>query len=78
VERDLLEVLKDAVRTRQRNEDLDRSVGRAVRRRGLDFQAYIEIMSDLREVSEKNKISEEAAAKRFLAENEQGDYQDDS
>ncbi len=66
----LLEVLRDAVRTRQRKEDLDRSVGRAVRRRELDFQTYVEIMSELREIAKEDKVSIEAVAKRLLAEDE--------
>lgn len=70
MEQALLDVLREAVKTRQRKEELERSVGRTVRRHELDFKVYVQIMSGLRGVANENKISIDEAAARLLAEQE--------
>lgn len=73
MEPELLEVLSEAVRIRHRKEELERAVGRALRRREMDFQEYVRIMSELREAALAGKTSIEDAAKKILSENEQRD-----
>jgi hypothetical protein len=64
----LLDVLSDAVKTRQRKEELARSIGRALRRREMDFKVYVQITSELRDVAKAGKISIDDAAAKLLAE----------
>ena len=68
----LLDVLSEAVKTRQRKEELERSVGRALRRRDMDFKVYVLIMSELRDVAARESISMDEAAKRLLSQDEKG------
>jgi hypothetical protein len=59
------EVLIEAARTRQRKEPVERAVGRAVRRRGMDYQSYIAAMSDLRDLAASEKIEVDEALKKL-------------
>ncbi len=59
------DVLIEAARTRQRKEPAERAVGRAVRRRGMDYGFYIAAMSDLRDMAASEKIEVEEALKRL-------------
>lgn len=68
MEQALLDVLSEAVRTRQRKEELERSIGRALRRREMDFRMYVEITSALREIAVAENISIDEAAAKLLAE----------
>lgn len=51
MEKRIEDVLIEASRTRQRKEPVERAVGRAVRRRGMDYGAYIAAMSELRDLA---------------------------
>jgi len=68
----LLDVLSEAVKTRQRKEELERSIGRALRRRDMDFEIYVQIMSELRDVAARESISLDGAAKKLLSQDEKG------
>lgn len=70
MEPDLLAILKEAVETRQRKEDLDRSIGRALRRHKMDFKTYVKITSELRELALSKGMSVDGVAKELLAEHE--------
>ena len=60
---DTVSIVKEAVSTRLRDETLERAIGRTVRRRGLDFSRYIQVMSALRELAvERGVTADEAAA----------------
>jgi hypothetical protein len=59
------EVLIEAARTRQRKEPVERAVGRAVRRRGMDYQSYIAAMSELRDLATSEKIEVDEALKKL-------------
>jgi hypothetical protein len=68
----LLDILSEAVKTRQRKEELERSIGRALRRRDMDFKIYVQIMSELRDVAARESISLDEAAKKLLSQDEKG------
>ena len=70
MEPELLSVLREAVKIRQRKEELDRAIGRALRRREMDFDVYVKIMSELRELAKDEKISVDDAATKLLGEKE--------
>jgi hypothetical protein len=59
------DVLIEAAKTRQRKEPAERAVGRAVRRRGMDYEFYIAAMSDLRDMAASEKIEVEDALKKL-------------
>ena len=70
MEPELIEVLREAFETRQRKEELDRSIGRALRRRGIGFEAYVKITSELRELAGKKRVSLDDAAREILAQHQ--------
>ena len=69
----LLDVLGEAVKTRQRKEELERAIGRALRRRDMDFKLYVQMMSELREVALHDGVSLDDAVKKLLSQSEKGD-----
>jgi hypothetical protein len=68
----LLDILREALATKQRKETLERAIGKAVRRSNLDFGVYIKIMSELREMSDKEDRTLEDIAKNIVSEDEKG------
>jgi len=77
VEKANLDILREALQTQQRNEALERTLGRTVRRHGLDFQKYLEIIYEVRERADKKGIAMEDAAGAILDEQKQQPQQDD-
>ena len=65
-----IEILREAAGIRQRKETAERAVGRAVRRLGKDYGAYISAMSDLREFAATHKVEVEEALRRLSQEGE--------
>ncbi len=55
--RDDIEVLREAARIRQRKEPLERAVGRAVRNKGKDYSYYIALVSELRNAASMDDVS---------------------
>lgn len=72
-----LEILKEALETKQRKEELERAVGRVIRRRNLEFKTYVEVMSELREIARREKVSLDDAARRLLEEEDSADDERD-
>lgn len=70
MDKEQLEILADAVRTRQRKEDIERSVGRAARRADKSFEFYVEMVSELRELAKSKTVTVEEAASHLLADYE--------
>jgi len=70
MEQELLEVLREAVERRQRREELERSIGRALRRRGLGFEVYIAMTSEIRERARRDGTTVDEAAAGLLREQE--------
>jgi len=66
----LLEILREAVETKQRKEDLNRSIGRALRRHNKEFEAYVKMTSELRESARKKGCSIDVAAAEILAKHQ--------
>ena len=66
-------IVQEAVRTRLRNETVERAIGRTVRRRGLDFSRYVQVMSDLRDLAKERKVAPDEAAEALAEEKGQGD-----
>jgi len=70
MEPQLLAILKEAVETQQRKEELERSIGRALRRHDMDFREYVKLTSELRELARNKEASVEDVAKELLAEHQ--------
>ncbi|MDD1743892.1 MAG: hypothetical protein LUO85_04615 [Methanomassiliicoccales archaeon] len=62
------EALKTAVEKERNNEPFERALGRALRNAGFDFDAYILIISEVRALAKREKISLEDAALRLSAQ----------
>jgi len=65
----LLDILREALATKQRKETLERAIGKAVRRNNLDFGVYIKITSELRELSKKGQVDPEDIAESLVSKN---------
>lgn len=68
MDQETVSIVKEAVRTRLRDETVERAVGRTVRRRGMDYSRYIQVMSDLRELAKERKVAVEEAAEGLEGE----------
>lgn len=66
MEEQRLEILREAAETRRRKESLEEAVGRVARKRGLDFSAYVGIMSEVRERARDDKTTVDEAASILL------------
>ena len=73
MEPELLKILRESVETKQRKEDLDRSIGRTLRRHNKEFELYVKMTSELRELARKKECSIDDAAAEILAK-----HQDDA
>lgn len=62
-----LEALREAVKSRRRKETLEEAVGRVARKRGLDFSAYVNIISEVRERARDDGKSADEAAEAILS-----------
>jgi len=65
MDQESVSIVAEAARTKLRNETIERSIGRTVRRRGLDFSRYIQVMSDLRDLAKERKVTVEEAAQNL-------------
>jgi hypothetical protein len=63
-----LALLREAVDGRRKKEDLETALGRALRRRGEGFDAYVAIMSEVRELARRRKVPLDEAAQALTAE----------
>lgn len=61
-----VQALREAVESRRKKESLEEAVGRVARKRGLDFSAYVHIMSELRERARDDKKTPDEIAKEIL------------
>ena len=68
-----LGILREAFEIRQRKEDLERALGRAVRRRNQEFKVYLEIVAELREAAMRDKTTIDIVASKLLDEQKRGD-----
>lgn len=60
-------LLQEALDAKLRKENLEHALGRVLRNRGLDFERYVLITSELREARKKDEDIE-SAARRLISE----------
>ncbi len=82
MDKEHLEVLAEAVKIRQRKEELEKAIGRATRKAQKSFRFYIEVVNEVRDTSRARKVPLEEAARILLAKDQDGgderDQQNDS
>ena len=61
-------LLAEAIETRRKKEDLEKSLGRVLRRKEASFDLYVIIMSKVRDEARRKKVSMDEAAKALIAE----------
>jgi hypothetical protein len=66
-----LGVLGAALEKRRRDDSVEKAVGREVRRAGLLYQDYLDIMQGLRDLSRRRKLEPWDAIKQLLQEKEE-------
>jgi hypothetical protein len=54
--------LRHAVDKRRKDEPLEKSLGRALRGAGLDYETYIRVMGEVRDHAKRAKVTLEEAA----------------
>ncbi len=62
------QALKDAVDKQRKDEEFERSLGRAMRALGLDFDAYIQLVGRVRDRSRQKKMPLDQAAAELANE----------
>ncbi len=72
-----LDLLREALSIQQRKEEFERAIGRAVRRKNLDFKVYIQVVGELREKARENGIGLDEMARRLLDNQNKRPEQDD-
>lgn len=65
---ELKKALSDALDKRRRDDTLETAVGREVRRAGLRYQDYLDLMEDVRVIARKDKLDPWKAARALLEE----------
>lgn len=68
--REEAEAVREALSLQRKGQPYEQVLGKAMRRIGLDFDAYVRVMGEIRVVARKSKISVERAAKEMLASSE--------
>jgi hypothetical protein len=66
---ELKKVLSDALDKRRRDDALEASVGRQVRRAGLQYQDYLDLMENVRAIARRDKLDPWKAAQVLLDQN---------
>lgn len=64
------EVLRESLERMRRKETLEEALGRVARKRGLDFSAYVRIMSEVRELAHSSKTDQVDAARTILGQSD--------
>ncbi len=65
---ELRKPLSDTLDKRRRDDSLETAMGREVRRAGLNYQDYLELMEAVRAISRKEKLDPWKAARVLLEE----------
>jgi len=65
---ELLDVLRETVKSQLRKEEFEKALGRTVRNKNLEFKDYVEIITELREVANSDGTSLEDAARKLLGQ----------
>lgn len=65
---ELRKALSDALDKRRRDDTLEAAVGREVRRAGLRYQDYLDLMEAVRVIARKQKLDPWKAAQALLEE----------
>jgi hypothetical protein len=61
-----LEILKEALEIQRRKETFERALGRAIRRRDVDFSVYVLMVAEVRDRAISDSVPLETAARRLL------------
>lgn len=61
-------VLRETLERMRRRETLEEALGRVARKRGLDFSAYVRIISEVRDRAHSTGTDQENAARAILGE----------
>ncbi len=64
-DREKAEIIWEALRDLHSNETLERAIGRYVRNHKKDYEEYIKLISEIRQLSQKKKLTLLKAAERL-------------
>ncbi len=61
-----IDVLRDALKNKHRDESFERALGRAVRKDRGDYKRYIDIMGEIREFARSKRVNVIEAARMII------------
>ncbi|OGS55685.1 MAG: hypothetical protein A3K60_01265 [Euryarchaeota archaeon RBG_19FT_COMBO_56_21] len=70
MEQELLELLKDALKTQRRKESFESALGRTVRSHDKEFSVYVRMASEIRDFACSRRQDMESAARTIVSESE--------
>jgi len=60
------EAILEALSQARKKVAFEQTLGRTVRKRGMDFDAYIRLISEIRDIARKRRISMEESARALV------------
>lgn len=60
------EAISEALSQVRKKVAFEQTLGRTVRKRGMDFDAYVRLIGEIRDIARKRKISMEESARAIL------------
>jgi len=64
-------VIEEALSQTRKTMTFEQTLGKTMRKRGMDFDAYVRLMSEIRDIARKRKVSVEEAAESLASGLEQ-------
>ena len=64
-------VIEEALSQIRKTMTFEQTLGKTMRKRGMDFDAYVRLMSEIRDIARKRKVSVEEAAESLASGLEQ-------
>lgn len=65
------EAISEALSLARKKVAFEQTLGKTVRKRGMDFDAYIRLIGEIRDVARKRRISMEESARALLESSDQ-------
>ena len=61
-----IDVIRNAIKNKHRDEPFERALGRAVRKDGGDYKRYLDLMADIREYARRRRVNVVEAARMII------------
>jgi hypothetical protein len=65
------EAINEALSQARKKVAFEHTLGKTVRKRGMDFDAYLRLIGEIRDIARKRRISMEESAKALVEDSDQ-------